>query len=101
MSDMKLTPGPWILLSDETYTVRSPDGGAICQLKWLKGTTGLGGRRTDDEVMANARLIAAAPGLLYVLMAMRQTVYEQPIGVWFHAIDAAIAKATGAAKEGE
>jgi NTP pyrophosphatase (non-canonical NTP hydrolase) len=44
---------------------------------------------------ANARLIAAAPDLLEVLKAIRATVYEQPVGVWFHAIDAAIKKATG------
>lgn len=58
------TPGPWVLMSSETYTVRAPDDGAICQLKWLRGQWGLGGRREEGEVMANARLIATAPAML-------------------------------------
>lgn len=58
------TPGPWNLNSGETYMVRGADEGPVCQPKWLRGRHGLGGRRTNDEVMANARLIAAAPDLL-------------------------------------
>jgi hypothetical protein len=58
------TPGPWKLESGETYTVRAADEGGLCQLKWLRGRHGLGGRRPDEEVYANALLIAAAPELL-------------------------------------
>lgn len=67
MSESKYTPGLWTVESDEGTIVRDCDGGAVCQLKYLRGRYGLNGRRTDEEVSANARLIAAAPELLKAL----------------------------------
>lgn len=94
MSEMKFTPGPWeagvhpangrlhivrpVLFGSKVIVLPECEGGHVA----LKNS-------------ADAILIAAAPDLLAVLTAIRETVSEQPVGVWFHAIDAAIAKATG------
>lgn len=85
MSKSKHTPGAWSLSSAETYTVRDTDGGAICQLKWLRGAHGLGGRRTDEEVMANACLIAAAPQILEALQRLANAADD--VGVRFFDTD--------------
>ena len=67
------TPGEWFVASPEGTLVYSRgDEGAICQLKFLKGRHGLGGRRDPDEVDANARLIATAPKML---KALRRLLY--------------------------
>jgi len=63
----KHTPGPWTAEPEEAIRVRAPDGGAVAILGWLRGRDGLSGRRPADEVLANARLIAAAPELLEIV----------------------------------
>lgn len=64
----KHTPGPWIVASDETVTVRDAQDGGIASCGWLKSRL-TGPRRTSAEVHANARLISAAPDLLEALRA--------------------------------
>jgi hypothetical protein len=64
------TPGPWVYKGGETTTIREADGSMICQMKFLTGPHGLGGRRSNDEVDANARLIAAAPDMLAELQRL-------------------------------
>ncbi len=98
MSETKHTSGPWEVgvhpANDRLHIVRPVlFGSKVVVLPECEGG------HVALKNSADARLIAAAPELLDVLMAMRETVYEQPVGVWFYAIDAAIAKATGAAKD--
>ena len=57
------TPGPWVVFSDETVTVRDDKDGMIASLSWLKNR-GIRPLRYPTEVHDNARLIAAAPDLL-------------------------------------
>ena len=65
------TPGPWIAEFGEAYRVRAQgDGGQVAIMTNLKGQFGMLGRRSGDEVAANARLIAAAPELLEALRGM-------------------------------
>jgi hypothetical protein len=58
------TPGPWSYEMPDEVVVRAPDGGRLAQLSFLRGRHGTLGRRDTDEVIANARLIAAATDLL-------------------------------------
>ena len=89
------TPGPWIAEFGEAYRVRAQgDGGQVAIMTNLKGQFGMLGRRSGDEVAANARLIAAAPELLEALKEMRDW-YQKYIGLPACAANAAIAKATG------
>ena len=63
------TPAPWIADLGEAYRVRAQqDGGQVAIMMNLKGQHGLAGRRSGDEVAANAHLIAAAPDLLKALV---------------------------------
>jgi hypothetical protein len=73
------TRGPWFVDHDEAVTVRDvPENGRICGLSWLRAPFGLNGRKTNDEVAANARLIAAAPDML---AALKETL-PQAEGCW-------------------
>lgn len=58
------TPGIWVSKFDETYTIRNGDDHLIANCTFLKGHMG---RRTGEEVAANAHLIAAAPDLYEAL----------------------------------
>jgi len=49
------TPAPWIADLGEAYRVRAQqDGGQVAIMMNLKGQHGLAGRRSGDEVAANA-----------------------------------------------
>ena len=96
----KHTPGPWTPEFGEAYRVRSQqDGGQIAIMMNLKGQFGLAGRRSGDEVAANARLIAAAPDLLEALEKIAQiNPYDtSSMGYVVSLARAAIVKATGEA----
>jgi hypothetical protein len=94
MTDVnKHTPGPWTLEDGEALVIRGSDDGQICIANWLRGRGGLGGRRKNDEVQANARLIAAAPDLLDALKGVVRIADRQTVE--FDAARAAIAKAEG------
>jgi hypothetical protein len=94
------TPKPWVAYFDETYFVLGPDKGRVAICMNLKGAHGLAGRRHGNEVLANARLISAAPDLLEALQSLidmdvaykRGAIVEDAVD----AARAAIAKATGA-----
>ena len=67
---MKHTPGPWKAHLEEANYVTGPDLGRVAMMMNLKGSHGMGGRRSSDESAANAQLIAAAPDLLGALRGM-------------------------------
>ena len=61
MSEMKHTPGPWVIgleTTDDTAQIIGHDGGHIAYIE-------------RDPVAANANLIAAAPDLLLALKAFK------------------------------
>lgn len=93
MKEAKYTKGPWCAEFGEAYRVRSKDdGGQIAIMMNLKGAHGLGGRRTGDEVAANARLISAAPDLLEAL----QEIVDAADGSGWAQLDATLANARAA-----
>ena len=68
------TPAPWIADLGEAYRVRAQqDGGQVAIMMNLKGRHGLAGRRSGDEVAANARLIAASPTMYDYLVERAQS----------------------------
>ena len=68
------TPAPWIADLGEAYRVRAQqDGGQVAIMMSLKGRHGLAGRRSGDEVAANARLIAASPTMYDYLVECAQS----------------------------
>ena len=99
------TPGPWKIrecggTKSGGYIRTYAGDRRICKLEPLKGQV------TEDEYLANARLIAAAPDLLWVLEGIRPLVLrattssglteEEAIKTtWLGHLDAAIAKARG------
>lgn len=87
------TEEPWTVRHGEAVTVRSPDGGMICLLHWLKGSDGLGGRRTEAEVVANANMIAAAGPMLAALKCARAVIDPERSPETHALVCAAIAKA--------
>lgn len=101
----KHTNGPWCAAIDECATVRDSQDNQLAMVTYLFTKTG--GRRSRDEVSANARLIATAPELLEALEAMlevhgvTQAYAEKHIEIpqsWVEVSDlarAAIAKAKG------
>jgi hypothetical protein len=85
----KHTPGPWQINQFDAEQVCDADGenrgcGAIATL-----------HGTRAEINANARLIAAAPELLAVLMKLRRGDLHQRVRPLFDEAQAAIAKAMG------
>lgn len=97
---MTHTPGPWVLT--DGFTVYALDETKSCNRfstlingGWVhrpSGSTGaLLDRTTDEELRANARLIAAAPDLLE---ALQRIMAEDSEDCWQQA-RAAIAKARG------
>ena len=92
------TPGPWTVEHDEATKVLDADG---CTLAWV-GHLHLRGRRSSEEVGANARLIAAAVDMLEALEAIvADAEYLALVGdnhARRMAAKAAIAKAKGEAE---
>ena len=64
---MAHTTGPWKVDSGEALKVRNNSGSIATVMQ-----THLTGRRSNDETMANARLIAAAPEMLEALHNMAE-----------------------------
>lgn len=109
------TPGPWVV-RDTGDQVLAPDGFPVANIEYMavlphwdvhypeaqhwsrmEGKTFV--ERSDAEVAANARVIAAAPDLLAALMALAATIPQMDQNgdaahEWL-AARAAIAKATG------
>lgn len=96
----KHTSGPWRYEAPDEVSIKDADGGRVAILTNLRGALGMGGRRDPNEVIANARLIAAAPELLAEL----RIVYDRSYNPFepdnqseqYKRVGALIAKATGA-----
>lgn len=104
MSAAKHTPGPW-MVSPEHPTIIRRDYRPISDCGELIGSasghTKSGFFPSEDEAVANARLIAAAPDLLEALQAIFAAMHPDIPGAPGSAIEkarAAIAKATGSAQ---
>lgn len=72
MSELKITPGPWILgesLEAFVYALRTGNDVNRMSLQVQGGYTDTG-KTTREELDANARLIAAAPDLLSALESL-------------------------------
>ena len=98
----KHTPGPWTVKYSEATKILDSDD---CTLAWV-GQMHLQGRRSPEQVGANARLMATAPDMLIALeLAWKALIYD-PDFVDIHtvtspakaAVRAAIVKAKGLAK---
>lgn len=91
MSKFKGTPGPW-LLSDKTVYALNEDG-------YNRFSALVQDAHTDDqELRANAILIAAAPDILDALQYALETLKDCDMDLFHNVIevgDAAIAKALG------
>jgi len=80
MSEQKHTPGPWIIDNQEAF-ILAPKGSNIEYIASLGDPINDFGNAWDDacmtdEVVANARLIAAAPELLAALEAAREFIAD-------------------------
>ena len=102
MADVKHTQGPWYveeqLYKSSSYYIRGSDKNGQ-RLTWGSGAVAHIPRSTVRPSLANARLIAAAPDLLEALKYARRFLRPADHDTAF--IDAAIAKATGAARATE
>jgi hypothetical protein len=96
MSETKHTPGPWEaerLPQDAGSNVR-PWVGRLSEYKFAALTCG----ETQDEAVANARLIAAAPDMYEALKAVASLKgwdEREPVSATGRQVLAAIAKAEG------
>jgi hypothetical protein len=92
----KHTQGPWRYEAPDEVSIKDADGGRVAVCTNLRGALGMGGRRDPNEVLANARLIAAAPELLEALRKLRRGDLHQRARHLYDEAQTAIAKATGA-----
>ena len=87
----KHTPGPWSIDKEERWVIHEPEGKSgtlVVPEIYLD----------DDEAIANARLIAAAPELLEALESFPGFLCGTESGdAWIDQMRAAIAKARGEA----
>jgi hypothetical protein len=84
---MNHTPGPWRVETERAYIQIVPaDNVSICEL-WRRGN--------PELEMANARLIAAAPKMLEILLELQDIVFLTRNNELHTLIDKAITKATG------
>jgi hypothetical protein len=104
----KHTPGPWAAVKCtlnpfNALTIVADNGRAVASIEAGMHADGITFEESDGELSANIALIAAAPDLLEALLHIQRCI---PLGgfaqihhksdTWAQ-IDAAIAKATGAA----
>lgn len=80
----KHTPGPWVT---EDLFIKDESDNKIAEVHW---------RRNEDQEVANALLIAAAPDLLEALDSIVEMNPPLPMGM-IEAAEAALAKARGEA----
>lgn len=78
MSETKFTPGPWVVDPKYSRDIQAPDGldVATCCLSILNRKA-----TTEEESIANAALIAAAPDM-YEALEMAILEYGKPGGPW-------------------
>jgi hypothetical protein len=82
MTEAKYTPGPWIVNPFNAWVELPGVNAPICAMLWRTEL------RSEDETLANARLIAAAPELVETLRALVEAcsleveeVFEGEIGM--------------------
>ena len=99
MIDTKHTPGPWEIVcggqpGDDGFTIMARNGHGVLAECWPPGVTA----EERQTILANARLIAAAPDLLAAAITLVAN-HNKPGGhfhlepLWLH-VESAIAKAT-------
>jgi len=93
----KHTPGPWAVVDNGIWDVSVVGEATICHInnkgEWFpKDGTQMG--RSQNKMLADARLIAAAPDLLEALKEVYDWCYPTD-SAWAIKARAAIAKATG------
>lgn len=71
---VKWTPGPWTIEDDEQLKIKDAGGNNIAHLAHVH----LRGRRSRDEVIANARLLVAAPELFVALAIAEDVLSRSP-----------------------
>ncbi len=86
----KHTPGPWKIKDDFAKTAINTEKKHIAMVNYWKCQDE--SCISDEEHEANARLIAAAPELLEVLMEVRDHAQDDAPAMW-ERVDAVIAKA--------
>lgn len=101
--EAKWTPGPWSIESETShngeFAIIAPDGTHPDPWNIAQTYGSVGHGEAEDEALANARLIAAAPDLAEALRLLLADVeqypaYQRPV----HAVDvarSALTRATG------
>lgn len=93
MTDVKHTPGPWVVNQDEDKNYRSIGSAGWYGLAQV--VVRFEGERNDDVTgLANARLIAAAPEMYNALKIIENDDCKIPRFLW-DLIQVAISKAEG------
>jgi len=88
------TPGPWMLTSARYGLISNANDLPVATLSRPVGGSASEEKRNMDTMMANARLIAAAPELLAELREARKeikryrAVLEDILRFWYHGGDA-------------
>lgn len=98
----KHTPGPWYVVTRAANPYWRLDGTKVSSEEGRIADCGTDGLRAFDACQANARLIAAAPEMLDMLIQFRKEFAGLPHSLGYDfthlpKLDALIAKATGAA----
>jgi hypothetical protein len=98
MSEIKHTPGPWGVSSQSPRIIKKYDD--LGETNVILGSASAypqsGFFESDESAIANARLMAAAPELLELLLELVDIEGPQPgNAAWGEKVHAAIAKATG------
>jgi len=92
------TPGPWMRTHGSGRYYIKTDKQSIATVFSSNGEFGCPTNPTSEQASANARLIAAAPELLALLIELVDMEGPQPgTSAWGDKARAAIAKATGGA----
>ena len=94
MSEMKPTPGPWVMTEGKCIYINAKVDGKRRFILQRSTGEGCGINVEAEQVRADCRLIAAAPELLEALQFVMTASGEQ-LGTAFEQAQAAIAKATG------
>lgn len=94
MSEMKPTPGPWVMTEGKYIYINAKVDGKRRFILQRSTGEGCGINVEAEQVRADCRLIAAAPELLEALQFVMTASGEQ-LGTAFEQAQAAIAKATG------
>lgn len=79
------TPGPWQYVATDATVRAMDDQMTVCEIKgWGYLTSKSGVANATDEIDANGRLIAAAPGMLRIIqrLATADWIGEAELSLW-------------------